>query len=44
LWGNIRGAAQVLAFFATVWALAVVFGFRYRVADEHHSAVTHRGD
>jgi hypothetical protein len=44
LWGNIRGVAQVLAFFATVWALAVVFGFRYRVADERHSAVTHRGD
>jgi hypothetical protein len=28
LWGNIRGAAQVLAFFATVWALAVMFDLR----------------
>jgi hypothetical protein len=25
-WGDIRGAAQVLAFFATVWALAAAFG------------------
>jgi hypothetical protein len=29
-WGDIRGAAQVLAFFATVWALAVVFGLDAR--------------
>ena len=28
LWGNIRGAAQVLAFFATIWALCAVFGWR----------------
>ena len=27
-WGDIRGAAQVLAFFATIWALSAVFGCR----------------
>lgn len=43
-WGDIRGAAQVLAFFATVWALAVVFGLRCRVADKRHSTVRHGGD
>jgi hypothetical protein len=25
-WGDIRGTAQVLAFFATVWSLTIVFG------------------
>lgn len=25
-WGDIRGVCQVLAFFATVWALAVAVG------------------
>jgi|HubBroStandDraft_6_1064221.scaffolds.fasta_scaffold89655_3 hypothetical protein len=43
-WGDIRGAAKVLTFFATVWALAVVFGLRYRWTDERHSAVRHGGE
>lgn len=34
--GDIRGAVQVLAFLATVWALAVVFG-PDRQAGEHQS-------